>query len=433
MPASSPPSLARDPAAPDPLAARPGSPAGQHAPGGDGRDGLAQRLVRALRLPDRMLRPEGLMRAAGADAGLLGAAEAPLRLLLEGYRRDAALTLVGCFAARFDVLRLLRNLAALAAREAAEPAILGGLVEAPLFITGFPRSGTTFLHKLLAEDPGSRCPTVWETVHPLPRPGWRADPPARRIATVDRQLAAFERLAPGFRAAHPIEATSPQECTEITAHVFRSFRFETTHEIPGYRTWLRHEADHLPAYRFHRRFLQHLQHGGGASRRWVLKCPDHVFALDALAEAYPDARVVFLHRDPLEVLASVAGLTAILRRPFTARLDRTAIGRQVVADWRRGAAAMVEADRRGLFPPGRVAHIQFRDLIRAPMATVEGLYDRFGLAMTPEARGRIEAAIAAMPRGGYGGLTHALAEYGVDPAAERAGFAEYAAHFGVAP
>lgn len=390
---------------------------------------LGQRVVGSLRLPDRMLRPEALLRAAGAREALPEGAEAPLRLLLEDYRRHADLTLVGCFAARFDVLRLLRNLAALAAREAAEPAILAAPVEAPIFITGFPRAGTTFLHKLLAEDPASRCPMVWETVFPLPRPGWRADPPARRIATVERQLAAFERLAPGFRAAHPITATGPQECTEITAHAFRSFRFETTHAIPDYRRWLRTEADHRPAYRFHRRFLQHLQHGA-PPRRWVLKCPDHVFALDALAEAYPDAQVVFLHRDPVDMLASVAGLTAILRRPFTARLDRAAIGRQVTEDWVQGAAAMVEADRRGLFPPERVAHLQFRDLTRAPMETVAGLYDRFGLAMTAEAERRIAAAIEGMPRGGYGGLTHDLADYGIDPAAERARFAGYTARFG---
>jgi hypothetical protein len=406
------------------------SPAVAAAGGGDGLlAAMGQRLVQGLRLPDRMLRPEALLRRAGAAEALAPFdGEAPLRLLLEEYRRHAALNLMGCFAARFDVQRLLGNLVALRAREAEAPELLAAPVEAPVFITGFPRSGTTFLHKLLAEDPDSRSPAVWETVFPLPRRS--EDPPARRIATVDRQLSTFERMAPGFRAAHPITATSPQECTEITAHVFRSFRFETTHEIPGYRHWLG-GADHGPAYRFHRRFLQHLQHGEVTPRRWVLKCPDHVFALDALAAAYPDARVVFLHRNPFEMLASVAGLTAILRRPFTARLDRAAIGRQVLADWRRGAEAMVRAHRAGLFPEERVAHLHFRDLTRAPMETVEALYARFGLPLTAAARQRIAAAIADLPRGGYGGLTHALADYGIDPAAEREGFADYAACFGV--
>jgi hypothetical protein len=389
-------------------------------------DRLAGRLPGLQAL---LLRPEAVIRRAGGPALLAPHdAEAPLRLLLEEYRRHAGLTLVGTIAARFDTLRLLRNLAGLAAREAREPAIRGEPVERPIFITGMPRSGTTFLHKLLAEDPENRFPAVWETVFPLPR--GRDDPPARRITAVGRQLAAFERMAPGFRAVHPIDADSPQECSEISAHVFRSYRFETMHAVPGYRAWLR-GADHGPGYRFHRRFLQHLQHSDGRPRRWVLKCPDHVFTLGALATEYPDARVVFLHRNPLEVLASVAGLTAILRRPFAARIDPAAIGRQVLEDWIAGAEAMVQAETERLFPAEQVLHLRFADLTAAPMATIELLYRRFGLPLGTEARARMERRVAELPRGGYGGVTHALADYGVDAAATRPRFAAYAEQFGL--
>jgi hypothetical protein len=156
-----------------------------------------------------------------------------------------------------------------------------------------------------------------------------------------------------------------------------------------------------------------------------------VFTLDALAAVYPDARIIFLHRDPLEVLASVAGLTAILRRPFTARLDKPAIGRQVAGDWVAGTEAMLHADAQRLFPAARVAHLRFRDLVDAPMATIAGLYERFGLPLGAAARQRMEQRVAELPRGGYGGLTHALAEYGIDAGAMRGHFAAYAARFGV--
>lgn len=270
-------------------------------------------------------------------------------------------------------------------------------------------------------------------MHPLPRR--KGDTPAHRIAAVDRQLATFARLAPGFRALHPIDATSPQECTEITAHVLRSFRFETTHHLPGYRRWLR-AADHTPAYIFHRRFLRHLQHndverGEDGQRRWVLKCPDHVFTLPALAAAYPDARLIFLHRHPLDVLASVAGLTEALRKPFTRRVDRAAIGRQVTADWLEGAAAMLRARESRQFPEDRVIHLLFENMTRAPLASVLLIYERFGLKLTPAARTAIEARIAALPRGGYAGVTHRLAEYGIDPATARAAFAAYVGTFGI--
>lgn len=390
---------------------------------------IGQRAVTHLSLPERMLQPQALVQRAGGPELLAPFdAEGALHLLLEDYRDRAGLNLVGCFAARYDVLRLLRNLAGLHERQVREPALAAAPVARPIFITGLPRSGTTFLHKLLAEDPENRSPAVWETVFPLPRGS--DDPPARRIATMNRQLAAFERMAPGFRAVHPIEATSPQECSEITAHVFRSFRFETTHAIPRYRDWLR-AVDHRPAYRFHRLFLQHLQHTDGRARRWVLKCPDHVFTLEALAAVYPDARIIVLHRDPLEVLASVAGLTAILRRPFTARLDRLAIGRQVAGDWLDGTERMLRADAEHLFPEERVAHLRFRDLVAAPMATIASVYERFGLPLGAEARQRMEQRVAEQPRGGYGGLTYALEDYGIDPQRLRPHFAAYAAHFGV--
>ena len=199
------------------------------------------------------------------------------------------------------------------------PSINDETIRQPIFITGLPRSGTTFLHRLMLTDPGNRAPTVWETIYPSPIAGSRE----QRIAKVARQLRAFDWLAPAFRALHPLEATSPQECSEITAHVFRSLRFDTTHHIPSYRNWLDAEVlRHLPAYRFHKRFLQYLQHQDGVACRWVVKCPEHLFALQSIRAVYPDARVVFVHRDPVKVLLSQSRLTEVLRRRSPAALIR---------------------------------------------------------------------------------------------------------------
>jgi hypothetical protein len=172
-------------------------------------------------------------------------------------------------------------------------------------------------------DSANRAPLVWETIFPWPdRSG--SD---RRAVQVARQLKAFEWMAPEFRDLHPLDATSPQECSEITAHVFRSLRFDTNYHIPAYRDWLDADPErHLPAYEFHRRFLNHLQYQDGAASRWVLKCPEHVFALQSIRAVYPDARLIFVHRDPVKVLLSVARLTEVLRRPFTRHLDPALIG-----------------------------------------------------------------------------------------------------------
>ena len=171
----------------------------------------------------------------------------------------------------------------------------------------------------------------------------------------------FQILAPQFRQLHPIEASSPQECSEITAHIFASLRFDTTYRIPSYRRWL-DGAGHLDAYRFHKRFLQHLQHQHSEAGRWVLKCPDHIFALGALREVYPDANLVFVHRDPVAVLASVARLTEVLRRPFSRRVDRFDVGRGDSDRWLTAAGLMIAAADQERFQRP-ILHVHYPELV----------------------------------------------------------------------
>jgi len=197
--------------------------------------------------------------------------------------------------------------------------------------------------------------------------------------------------------------------------------------VPGYRRWLE-ATGHDLAYRFHRRFLQHLQRQEGRGR-WVLKCPDHIFALDAIRRTYPDARFLFLHRDPLKVVPSAARLTEVLREPFAARLDPHDIGAQVANDWGEGARRMVAAaDTLG----DAAMHLSFAAVRDRPLATVEAVYARFGLPWTATARDAIAAEIARRPRGGYGRNRYRFEDYGLVPAAERGRFRAYTDAFDVA-
>jgi Sulfotransferase family len=293
----------------------------------------------------RPLQPDELVETARRRTGLhdFGGVDfaEPLRRLLESCTSEVNLGLVGHMATRWDVLRFLSNLLRLRQEEKTAPAVLDERIECPIFITGLPRSGTTFLHRMMMLDLANRAPLVWRTIYPYPKAPHRRD---TRQARVARQLRAFERLASAFHHLHPLQTDSPQECSEITAHVFRSLRFDTTYRVPCYRAWLDNDmAQHLPAYRFHRRFLQHLQHQvrQRPEARWVMKCPDHLFALDVIRTVYPDARMVFVHRDPLRVLLSVARLTEVLRHPCTRYLDRAEIGRQESARWLDGTRHMI--------------------------------------------------------------------------------------------
>ena len=304
----------------------------------------------------------------------------------------------------------------------------------PIFITGLPRSGTTFLHRLMMADPRNRAPLVWQTIEPYPDLGTRPGAPDRRIARVARQLRMFEFLAPEFRGLHPLDATSPQECSEINAHVFRSMRFDSNYHIPSYRAWLDADIErHLPAYRFHKRFLQHLQNlDPEAGPQWVLKCPEHLFALRAIKAVYPDARMIFVHRDPVKVLLSVAKLTEVLRRPFSRRMDRKLIGRDESARWLDGTRRMMEnGNDAGL--PESVCHVHHIDLVTDPVLTVEQVYRHFGIDVPEETASAMGQYVLERPNGGYGPRDYRFEDHGLDAAEERAKFRPYMLRFGIAP
>jgi len=341
----------------------------------------------------------------------------PMQMLFEAYDREASLNIAGRYGARWDALRCLANLLRFEAEEESDPDILAERIERPIFITGLPRSGTTLFHSLLAQDDALRVPRSHEMIFPYPPRGRD-----NRFRQVERQLSMFQVLAPQMKAMHPLSADGPQECTEITAQVFQSLRYEATHRVPSYQNWL-DLGGHLPAYRFHKRFLQHLQHQkpGG---RWILKSPDHIHALNAIETVYPDCGIVFVHRDPVRVAASGMKLTEVLRRPFTRRIDKPEIGRQVLARTQEAADIMIarEDPQRG----GRVFHLYYSEFAGDPIGGIESFYRHFDLEMTARARERMRTCLAQMPafKNGYD-----LEEFGIDPAELCERFAPYIEHF----
>ena len=394
----------------------------------------ADRVADLLGILQGPFDPEAFLAAACRRAGIArfghpDMAE-PLRVYLRALDEEASLSALGRGAAHWDVLRLLGNVLRMDQEEAANPMIATQPIARPVFVLGLPRSGTSFLHNLIATDPAILAPRCWQTMHP-----WPIDPPGapdRRPAIADRQLRAFARIAPEFPGLHPLRGCSTQECTDITAHSFRSLRFDTLHEIPSYRAWL-DATGHAEAYRFHRRFLRHLQAqaapGEGCLGRWVLKSPDHVFALAAIREEYPDAHLVFVHRDPLKVMASVARLTEVLRAPFTRQLDRVAIGAQVTRHWLGATAAMMAHED----DPARTTHIQYRALIADPVGTARLIYERTGMDFNERVAAGMAAQFRAAPNGGYGHPAYRWADHGLDPACLAEQFRPYLEHFAIEP
>ena len=177
---------------------------------------------------NRALRADDLIERARRRTGLDDFGDTPFRegldVLLRACNEEAGLSLFGRVCTRWDIVRFLSNLLRMQDEERRAPEILDEPIKRPIFITGLPRSGTTFLHQLLTGDNAARIPRVWQLIHPYPeKADARSD---RRRVRVARQLRMFEFLAPGFRKMHPIGADSPQECSEVTAHIFASLRFD---------------------------------------------------------------------------------------------------------------------------------------------------------------------------------------------------------------
>ena len=354
----------------------------------------------------------------------------PLRILLRSFEEDADLSLVGRISVQAELVRLLSNRLLLAEERRRHPEIGAEVIDRPLVITGLPRTGSTFLHALLARDPASRAPQVWEVMYPAPPPeraSYATDP---RIARTQRELNWIDVLMPDFEKVHLIHATYPQECIAITGQAFLSYVFESMYHVHAYRIW--HDAqDKRPAYEYHRQFLQHLQ--WRCPGRWVLKAPSHFMALEALLQVYPDAEIVVTHRDPLKVLPSTASFTEVLRAPFTNHLDRAALGQEASRRWEGSARQVVQLLLGDEGLRRRICDVHFTDLARDPLAVVRAIYAHFDRELTPAAEQAMGRFVADHPKGKKGEHRYTLEEYGLDRDEERSRFQFYMDYFGVVP
>ena len=388
---------------------------------------IVRRLgVRSPALDSESLRAAAIRRAELQDFGGWPI-DAPLLRLLDSYRREAHLTMLGALAVRELVVSLLENLLHLEAERARNARIERERIAAPVFIIGLPRTGTTLLHGLMSEDPGSRVPLTWEVMYPAAPAATTAEVEHARARTTSR-LEWANRLAPEFKRIHPIASDLPQECIAITAQVFMSIQFHTTHDVPSYEDWFESDSQKL-AYDFHHRFLQHLQ-AKRPGNRWVLKAPGHLFALPALLARYPDAKIIQTHRDPLRVMASMASHATVLRRAFSDRANPTAIAADWADRWGRALDNFLAARDRA--PAAQFLDLSYEAIEHTPLETVERIYDFLGWPLSREARAAMSAFLAANPKNKHGVHRYSLAQYGLSRDAEVARFKRYCERFDIA-
>lgn len=346
-----------------------------------------------------------------------------LGVLLDSYHRDAALTPLG-FKVKRAFLRgalVARLLSEAAWKQYPEHAQVP--IERPVFVTGLPRTGTTALHRLLTADPRHQGPEVWLTEVPQPRPPRETWPDNPVFTAIQDGYRRHHIEHPEFMGLHFMAADEVEECWQLLRQSMKSISYECLAHLPTYSAWLAGQ-DWTGAYRRHRRNLQ-LIGCNDRDRRWVLKNPSHLFALDALLTVYPDALVIQTHRDPRTAIASVCSLNEQASAGWSTAFRGEVIGRGQLDLWARGLDLFTR--ERARHDPARFIDVHYDDLTADPIGTVRSIYRRFGLELTDEA----EAAMTALHADSASGQRrpshrYRLSDFGLTEAEVDERFAAYA-------
>lgn len=346
--------------------------------------------------------------------------EEGLRLLVDDLASpEAGLTPVGNYFHRSQVKSALVGRLMTEARFAEFPQHRDVRIERPIFVLGLPRTGTTALHRLLCADPDHQGLELWLTEFPQPRPPretWEDDP------IFSAMQGAFQQhhvSNPEFMGIHYMDATSVEECWRVLRQTGKSISFESLANVPRYSAWLAGQT-WTDAYERHKQNLQ-LVGLHDTDRRWVLKNPSHLVALDDLMAAYPDALIVYTHRDPITSIASACSLSAEATAGTSTTFVGETIGRTQLEMLSRSLRTFNEARTR--YDASQFVDVDYRSFVTDPVGTVGAIYEAFGIDWSPAARAEVER-IDGESRTGAARPSHRydLADYGLTEAQVRDAF-----------
>jgi hypothetical protein len=310
------------------------------------------------------------------------------------------------------------------------PAISNECILRPIFILGLPRSGSTFLHSLMAQDPANRHPRTWEMMLPSPPPALSSYDNDPRIEQAQALLRAMGLERPDVTALHPFGARQPEECHLLMELMGLGDNLPALWRIPSFNR-VRATIDMCQGYWMHRMALQNLQYRYKCER-WLLKNPGHIFYLDHLLAVYPDARIIQTHRDPARVLPSVTALLLAMRQ---ANSDEPNSGEKIAMGNLKAFAGGLEKAIEFRRQAGMEQHfhdVHFRALIADPIGTVRQIYQRFGLTLEPPAVERMQAWLGS--HDSHSGKTrYTLEQYGLDQSLINNSFGSYMAQYLIAP
>lgn len=351
-----------------------------------------------------------------------------LGVLADSVEREGDLTFFGRFTIRQFLIQNLCNRLRIVAAVKRFADIEEQKIRRPLFVTGWYRTGTTYLHNLLATLPHLRAPLFWELRHPCPAVDPREIDPQKLIRNVRRDARIHRYLSPGFSAAHAMTAEKPEECLYLFENAFCGTTGFFITEAKNYGWWLLQQGVQH-GYEFYKLQLQ-LLNWLRPGYQWVLKWPYHLWHLDTLLKTFPDAIIVQLHRDPVEAIGSVCSLAALARSSFCERIDDAALGRFWLdyseAGLQRGFAAREKVGS------DQIVDIRYQDLMTDPRTALNRILkaanlDDDKIRLDFFRSNLITQSVEEKRRHRYG-----LSQFGADPNEIRERFSTYMEDFDLA-
>jgi hypothetical protein len=354
-----------------------------------------------------------------------------LHILLEELHNSPVVTEAGRAHVISEYVRVLATRLQVYEWVRRHPDVREQTIERPLVILGMPRTGTTVISYLLAEDPGRRSLLHWECAHPVPPAS------AETLKTDPRCLAMLEdqkkllQLVDDAKIAIPHweDADGPTEDIFVHAADFKALSWESFQPTARYSEWLINQADMSSAYDYWKLVLQVLQ--STAPGVWSLKMPSHAIHIDTLLKTFPDVRMIWAHRDPYKATGSLCNLLSLPQQMIVKpeNVDRHAIGRRAVNQMRAHVTNALRArDRVG---DHRFFAMHYADMLRDPLGVMRNLYEWAGDELSPETERSMKVWIAKHPQDRYGTNKYSLDQYGLSVDQLRPVFSEYLAAFDI--
>ena len=337
----------------------------------------------------------------------------------------ARLNFVGRVAAARGVSSFLRNQLRFVQACKDAPDALAAPPRAPLVIAALPRTGSSLLQQLLAAHPDALFIPLWLGLQPMAPPDdaeWRARGSRARRRGALRTVALVRIFQPAMMAKHPVGADRPVECAYFMMSTFQALQWWAIWPVYGYAEWIEQHGTQA-AYGAFRSHLQLVQHSVRGSH-WVLKSPGHFLRFDELREALPEARIVRLHRDPVDVMASTHSLFATAHGLMSDDVDHARVA-AINGEALARAADRAVATRTD---PDRVLDLHYEDVVARPLEVVRRIHAWAGIRHNEDVEAAVRACLRDNPQARFG--THRYrADDLIEPEATRARFAAYTNRF----